>query len=94
MWTAVKTVWDDVWGNKEVGVILENEMREVLSEDTIVSPMSSQGYERVYVDALLDKHERFVSRKEIEASWKVIDAVRREIEAKPLVVYKKGSTPF
>jgi glucose-6-phosphate 1-dehydrogenase len=82
------------WGNKEVGVILENEMREVLSEDTIVSPMSSQGYERVYVDALLDKHERFVSRKEIEASWKVIDAVRREIEAKPLVVYKKGSTPF
>jgi glucose-6-phosphate 1-dehydrogenase len=82
-------LWD-----KEVGVISEKEMQEVLSEDSSATPMSSQGYERVYVDALLDKHERFVSRKEIEASWKVIDAVRRELEATPLVVYKKGSAPF
>ncbi len=82
-------LWD-----KEVGVISEKEMQEVLSEDSGATPMNSQGYERVYVDALLDKHERFVSRREIEASWKVIDAVRRELESTPLVVYKKGSAPF
>lgn len=80
-------------GGKHIGEVSEIDVRHAAA-DTTGSPIHSQGYERVYVDALLDRHERFVSRKEIEASWKVIDAVRHELEGELLVVYKKGSEPF
>lgn len=66
---------------------VENTMEFV---DTAFGP---ENYARVYLDALHGDQSRFVSRAEVETSWKVIDEVRHEFDKVPLVAYEKGTKP-
>lgn len=52
------------------------------------------GYEKVYHDALHGEQTGFVSKGEIEASWKCVDTLRKLWLALPLVHYPKGSKPL
>lgn len=52
------------------------------------------GYEKVYHDALHGEQTGFVSKGEIEASWKCVDTLRKLWTALPLVHYPKGSKPL
>ncbi len=52
-----------------------------------------ENYEKVYLDALLGNQRNFVSKQEVEASWKFIDPIISNWHSIPLKIYKKGSDP-
>ncbi|MEN9613863.1 MAG: hypothetical protein RLZZ347_170 [Candidatus Parcubacteria bacterium] len=60
------------------------------SEDT-THPIRD-AYERIYFDAILGDQTRFVSIKEVLASWQFVEKARAELSKLPIVVYKKGSS--
>jgi len=58
------------------------------------SSASPEAYEHLLLDAICGDPTLFIRRDEVEASWRFIDAVRREWDrpdAPPVIPYRPGS---
>jgi glucose-6-phosphate 1-dehydrogenase len=50
-------------------------------------------YTKVYVDAIAGDQTVFVSEQELIEEWRITEEVMRQMDAAPMVVYKKGTDP-
>ena len=73
-------------------------MEAVSSEYQLVRPELSQpdgvdAYERVLLDGIRGNQSRFVSSAEVLAAWRLVEIIRSELLARPLVTYQPGTAP-
>ena len=81
---------------KETAVVAGYRRGTTLGENPFpLRIQSGDGYERVFLEALLSNHDFFVSSNEIRESWRIIDAVRSTwaSDSDDLIFYPQGATP-
>ncbi|MDQ3014973.1 MAG: hypothetical protein M3Q73_03855 [bacterium] len=92
-WNGVKIILE---GGKAMAE-KKSEIKIVFKDDTEkifdIRDGTRDAYEILIEQAILGKHEWFVSIDEVMASWKFIDSVIDQFKKVPLTVYKKGNTP-
>lgn len=80
-------------GGKALGNTMANVTIDGVSH-VLSQPKGELGaYARMYNDTYLGETQRFVSKGEILASWKIIDTAREMSQGKSLLIYNKGWTP-